>query len=90
MEIKMNKIATLSDDMYNRIAKDGRLGNKLRELLGIPKTKKIEIGDTMVRIGRPTNVKDVFKYVQNGREIFYVVINPIDEELSFCYSLYYS
>lgn len=88
MEIAMNKVTNLTDDMYNRIAKDGKLGASLREVLGIPKTKKMGIGDTMVRIGQVSKVKDVFKYVQNGREIFYVVINAIDEQMAFCYCIY--
>ena len=87
-EIKMNKVASLTDDMYNRIAKDGKLGTSLRELLGIPKTKKMGIGDSMCMIGRPSEIKDVFKYVQNGREIFYIVINPLDDKMAFCYVIY--
>lgn len=88
METTMNKVATLDSDTYSRIAKDGKLGAALREKLGIPKNKKMGIGDTMIRIGKFTNVGDVFKYIQNKREIFYVVINPINEELAFCYSIY--
>ena len=88
MEITMNKVTTLSVDMYNRIAKDGKLGTALRELLGIPKTKKMNIGDTMCMVGRPSKMMDVFKYVQNGREIFYVVINPLDDKMAFCYVIY--
>lgn len=88
MEIKMNKVTKLTDDMYNRIAKDGKLGTALRELLGIPKTKKMRIGDTTCTVGQPSEVKDVFKYVQNGREVFYVVINPMDDKMAFCYVIY--
>ena len=88
METTMSKVTSLTDDMYNRIAKDGKLGASLRELLGIPKTKKMGIGDTMCMVGQPSKVKDVFKYVQNGREIFYVVINPMDDKMAFCYSIY--
>lgn len=88
MEIVINKIANLTDDMYNRIAKDGKLEVSLRELLGIPRTKRMMIGDTMCMLGKPSKVKDVFKYVQNDREVFYVVINPIDDKMAFCYSIY--
>lgn len=88
MEVTMNKIGTLTDDMYNRIAKDKKLGTELREFLGIPKTKKMGIGDTMCMVGEPSNIKDVFKYTQNGREVFYVVIKPMDDKLAFCYSIY--
>lgn len=88
MEVIMNKVATLSDVQYNRIAKDGRLGKDIRELLNIPKTKKVSIGDTVCVIGQPSNTKDVFKYTQNNRNVFYVVINPMDDKMAMCYSIY--
>lgn len=88
MEVIMNKVTVLSDDQYNRIVKDGSLGRDIRELLGISKTKKVNIGDTVCMIGKPSNTKDVFKYTQNNRDIFYVVINPIDEIMAMCYSIY--
>lgn len=88
MEVIMKKVAVLSDDQYNRIAKDGRLGKDIRELLNIPKTKKVCIGDTVCVIGQPSNTKDVFKYTQNNRNVFYVVINPMDDKMAMCYSIY--
>lgn len=88
MEVIMNKVATLTDDQYNRIAKDGRLGRDIRELLNIPKTKKVGIGDTVCIVGQPSKTKDVFKYTQNNRNVFYVVINPIDDTRAMCYSIY--
>lgn len=78
---------TLDTDTYNRIAKDGKLG-KLKEVLGIKRNEKYQIGDTMVKIDKISSTGDVFKYEQNGREIFYVVINPLDEVMAFCYSIY--
>ena len=84
----MDKVALLSDDQYNRIVKDGSLGQDIRELLGIPKTKKVNIGDTVCMIGEVSTTKDVFKYTQNNRDVFYVVINPIDEISAMCYSIY--
>ena len=75
--------------MYNRIVKGGKLGASLRELLGIPKTKKVEIGDTMCMIGQPSETKDVFKLkCKTGKEAFYVVINPVDDKMALCYSIH--
>lgn len=83
----MEKIMTLDTDTYNRIAKDGELG-KLKEILGIKKNEKYQIGDTMVKIDKISSAGDVFKYERNGRKIFYVVINPLNESMAFCYSIY--
>lgn len=51
MEIIMDKVTTLSDDQYNKIAKGSRLGKDIREALGIPETKKVNIGDTVCTVG---------------------------------------
>ena len=42
MIIKAKKIATLTDETYQKIHKNGRLGSSLRELLNIPPTQKNE------------------------------------------------
>lgn len=88
MEFKMKKIANLTDGMYNRISKDGELDSSLRELLGISKTKKMRIGDSLCTIGQLSKTKDVFKIENDNREMFYVVINPLNEEMAFCYTIY--
>ena len=88
MEIIMDKVTTLSDDQYNKIAKGSRLGKDIREALGIPEAKKVNIGDTVCIVGQPSNTKDVFKYTWNNRNIFYVVINPMGDKMAMCYSIY--
>lgn len=47
----MNRITRLTEDQYNRFVKTRKLGANLREVLGIPKTKKVHIGDTLCMIG---------------------------------------
>lgn len=88
MEIIMNKVATLSDNQYSRITKGDKLEKDIRELLGIPKTQKVYIGDTVCTICQISNKKDVFKYTWNNRDIFYVVINPMGDKMAMCYSIY--
>lgn len=84
----MNKIAALTDEQYNRL-RAGKLGKELRELLTIPLTKKMRIGDTVCMIGQTSQAKDVFKSVQgNGREVFYIVVEPLDDIMAMCYSIY--
>lgn len=33
-------------------------------------------------------IEDLANMFRHGREVFYVVINPIDEKTAFCYSIY--
>lgn len=88
MEETMKKITTLTDEQYSRIKNRISLGKEIRQILNIPQTRKIGIGDTLCMIGQPTKEKEVFKYIQNGREIFYVIIEPLDSVTAMCYSLY--
>lgn len=74
--------------MFSKITKDGKIDSTFRELLGIPETKKMRIGTTMCMLEQPSNIKDLFRCTQNGRDIYYVVINPIDDIMAFCYSIY--
>lgn len=81
----MKKIATLSDDMYSHLGMTNYIDDELRNLLGIPKNKKIMVGDAIVYIGTHSSVKDVFVYERGNTKVFYVVMNPMDEETAFCY-----
>jgi hypothetical protein len=84
----MNKIAALTDEQYNRL-RAGKLGKELRELLKIPLTKKMRIGDTVCMVGQTSQAKDVFRSVQsNGREVFYIVVEPLNDIMAMCYSIY--
>ena len=81
----MDKVATLNKEQYEKIKKQGVLGTEVRVLLGIPRNRKVRIGDSMVHIGTKSEERDVFKYVHNGtREVFYIVISPEDEMDAFC------
>jgi len=85
---EMKFLTQLTDDEFGRMAKTRALGNDLRSLLHIPFNKPVGIGDTTVRIGRASEKKDVFVVEKNGEKRFYVVIEPMDDELAFCYSIY--
>lgn len=84
----MEKITNLSDDTYNKFVKSGKLGTELRELLNIPKTKKMGIGTTVVLLGKSSKEKDVFKCTYNSQERIYIVVSALDEQRAYCYSIY--
>ena len=85
----MKKIITLSKGMFDTITPNGKLNSELRSLLKIPDTMPLGIGDTMVMLNSPCDKRDVFKPVNGNREIrYYVVIEPVDERMAYCYSIY--
>ena len=84
----MNRITRLTEDQYNRFVKTRKLGANLREVLGIPKTKKVHIGDTLCMIGQQSETKDVFECMHGAKKVLYVVSEPIDEMMAACYSIY--
>lgn len=84
----MKKLKTLTKETYNRLITDENTTPELKEILGIPKEDEISIGDTAVRIGKETNVGDIYVHEHHEHKVFYIVIEPIDEELAYCYSVY--
>ena len=89
MIIKAKKIATLTDETYQKIHKNGRLGSSLRELLNIPPTKKMKIGDSVCIVGQPSKPKELYSFEQkNGQLLYAIVIKPLDKERAFCYTIY--
>ena len=85
----MNKITRLTEDQYNKLVKTKKLGINLRKLLGIPKTKKVYIGDTLCMLGQQSETKDVFECIHSGKRVLYVVCEPLDEIMAACYSIYF-
>lgn len=89
MKFKVRKIGTLTEETYNKLHKNGRLGSALRELLNIPATKKMKIGDSLCVVGQNSKQKEVYSFKQeNGKILYAIVIRPIDEERAFCYTIY--
>lgn len=85
---KVEKITTLTDEQYNRISKSGSLGREVRKVLSIPQNKSVSVGDTVVNIRESSKEKDVFKCTYDSSEVFYIVIEPMDEQMALCYSIY--
>ena len=85
----MKKITTLTKSQYNKFVKAKGVPKEIRTLLNIPDDIKLHIGDSLVEIGETTNVGDVFEYTaSNGSKFYYIVVAPLDDELSGCWSIY--
>lgn len=58
-----------------------------KEIANIQETGTYCIGDTTIKINNSKKL-DVFKEKFNNKNFYYIIVNPIDEELAFAYSLY--
>jgi hypothetical protein len=86
-DYKMEYVKTLRDEDMVWIQKDGD-DTDIKRLIGIDSALKYGIGDSVVRVNMPTKQNDVLKCDWNKRTFYYIVINSIDEIMTFCYALY--
>lgn len=86
-DYKMDYIKTLRDEDMVWIQKDGD-DTEIKQLIGIDSEQKYGIGDSFVHVNIATKPNDVLKCEWNGRTFYYVVINPVDDVMAFCYILY--
>lgn len=86
-DYSMEKIMELAERQFELFSKDGKT-KEIKNILGLQEDKKYGIGDSMVRTNMVTKPKDVLKMNWNGQDRYYVVIEPICEELAFCYTVY--
>ena len=85
----MEKILTLEKDVFDAIITNGNLNNELKSLLEIPDSMDYGIGDTMVMLNTSCKERDVFKLTnKQGETRYYIVIEPVDEKMAYCYSIY--
>lgn len=87
-DYEMKRVKILKPEEFKKIKKDGKLSKSLKESMGISSSAQYGIGDSLVRTKISTVRGEVLNCSYNGREFYYVVINPVDEENAFCYSLY--
>ena len=85
--LKMKKILTLTEEQFINLKKSKGQVKMVKELLNLPTNAKIGIGDTAVKINN-SNPLEVYKENWKGEDYFYIVIEPMDEELAMCYSIY--
>jgi len=86
-DIIMEKVMQLNETQFRLFAKNGKT-KEIKSILGIPEKEKYAIGDSMVKVNKVTLPNDVLKATWQGKDRYYVVINPIDEVMAFCYSVY--
>ena len=83
----MIKIGKITQEQLNRLQKSRNPKTIFKELVGLNKTAKYEIGDTCIDADR-VKPMDIIKKSFNGRDFYYIIVKQFNEDLVFAYSLY--
>ena len=83
----MEKIKILTQEQFDKFEKSKEQEKVAKELLGLPSSAKIGVGDTAVTINNSKPL-DVYKNYWKGKDTYYIVISTIDEETAMAYSIY--
>lgn len=83
----MEKIKEITQEQLKELeTKENKL-EIFMSLIGITLKDKYEVGDTMLRVENSKKL-DVFKNTWKDKDTYYIVVNVVDEEQAFVYSLY--
>ncbi len=83
----MNKVAIVTKDQLSKLCKAKNQAKVFKDILGLPPKSKYAIGDTVAFIANSQPL-EVYQNEHAGRTIYYLVLEAINDELAFAYSLY--
>lgn len=83
----MKKIMEITEEQLENFKNADNQVNMFKEIANIQETGTYCIGDTTIKVNNSKRL-DVFKESFNSKNFYYIIVNPIDEELAFAYSLY--
>lgn len=83
----MVKIAELTQEQFNKFEKVKGQKKMIKELLNLPVNAKIGVGDTAVKISN-SKALEIYKNTWKDKDFYYIVIEPMNEELAMAYSIY--
>jgi len=83
----MIKIGEITQEQLNKLQKSRNPKIIFKDLVGLNKTAKYEIGDTCIDVDG-IKPMDIIKKSFNGRDFYYIIVKQFNEDLVFAYSLY--
>ena len=83
---KINQISQKQLEQFKNINTREEKIKHFKKLVGALEDN-FDIGDTTVKINN-TKTGEIYYNHWKGGNNFYLVVNPMDEELAFCYALY--
>jgi len=83
----MQKIMEITQEQLSKIENSINLTKTVNEILNISNNVKIDFGTTTIDV-KNTKRLDIFKKSFNNRDIYYIVIEILDDECAFAYFIY--
>lgn len=83
----MKKITEITHEQFNELKNATDQVKSFKEIANINEIGTYCIGDTTIKVDNSKKL-EVYKEVVNNKNFYYIIVNPIDEELAFAYSLY--
>lgn len=83
----MKKITKITEEQLENLKNTDNQVEVFKEIANIQEVGTYCIGDTTIKVDNPKRL-DVLKENFNNKDFYYIIVNPIDEELAFAYSLY--
>lgn len=83
----MKKINEITQVQLEKLKESDNKVNVFKEIADIHEVGEYCIGDTTIKIDNSKKL-EVYKEVFNNKNFYYIIVNPLDAELAFAYSLY--
>ena len=77
----------ITQEQLSKIENSINLTKTVNEILNLSNNAKIYLGTTTIKV-KDTKRLDVFKNTFNKRDIYYIIIEILDDELAFAFSIY--
>ena len=85
----MEKIMEITQEQLKKLEKSKNPIKVMKKILNLPNDVKIGLGDTTVKIEIENAKKlDVFKNTFNGKDIYYIILEVMSNDLVFAISIY--
>jgi hypothetical protein len=83
----MKKIKEITVNQFEKLRNSEDQAKVFKEIVNLKQTSEYKVGDTTVKV-EGSKPLDVFKNTFKGKDTYYIVINTLDEQMAFAYSLY--
>ena len=83
----MEKIKEITQEQLDLFKESKNQKKMFKEIVGLDIKAKYEVGDTAVKIDN-SKALEVYKNTWKGKDSYYIVIEPMGENLAMAYSLY--
>lgn len=83
----MEKIMEITQEQLDNLKNADNQVEVFKEITNIEEIGEYCIGDSTIKVDNSKKI-EVYKELHNNKNFYYIIVNTIDAELAFVYSLY--